>query len=257
MANLNVCNLETDGERREFAAHGHAVMAHAGAAAMIRGTFEPGWRWSTDLAPVAGTPTCQVRHQGYVVSGAMTVLMDDGEQRTITAGELAEIEPGHDAWVDGDEPCVFVDMSPHALQYATTRPAGIAAAENDQMQLVRRGYAAFNTGDVETLMGLFASDVVQHVPGDGPMAGTYKGPEAVLGYYGRLAEATDGTFRAHLVDLHGDGLGHVLAVHPTVAVRNGTRRVARGSILFSIVGNKVHDLLEMHEDLPGDDAFLS
>ena len=41
-------------------------------------------------------------------------------------------------------------------------------------------------------MRLFASDVVQHVPGDGPMAGTYKGPEAVLGYYGKLSEMTDG-----------------------------------------------------------------
>ena len=257
MANLNVCNLETDGERREFAAHGHAVMAQAGAAAVVRGTFEPGWRWSTDLAPVAGTPTCQVHHLGYVVSGAMTIQMDDGEQRTLTAGELTEIEPGHDAWVEGNEPCVFLDVSPHALQYAMPRPAGIAAAENDQMRLVRRGYAAFNTGDVETLMGLFASDVVQHVPGDGPLVGTYKGPEAVLGYYGKLAEMSGGSFRAHPVDIHGDGLGHVLAVHQTVATRNGTTRVARGSILFSIVGDKIHDLLEMHGDLPGDDAFLA
>lgn len=257
MANLNVCNLEADGERREFAAHGHAVMAHAGAAAVVRGTFEPGWRWSTDLAPVAGTSTCQVHHHGYVASGAMTIQMDDGEQRTVRAGDLVEIPPGHDAWVEGDEPCVFIDVSPHALQYAMPRPAGIAPAENDQMRLVQRGYAAFNAGDVEALMSLFASDVVQHVPGDGPLAGTYKGPEAVLGYYGKLAELTGGSFRALPVDIHGDGLGHVLAVHQTIATRNGATRVARGSILFSIVGDKVHDLLEMHGDLPGDDAFLS
>ncbi len=257
MANLNVCNVETEGERRDFAAHGHAVVAHVGAAAMTLGTFEPGWRWSTDLAPLAGTPTCQVRHHGYVISGAMTVHMDDGDQVTMRAGQLVEIEPGHDAWVEGDEPCVFLDMSPHALQYAMPRPAGIAAAENEHMHLVRRGYAAFNSGDVETLMGLFAADVVQHVPGDGPLAGTYKGHEAVLGYYGRLAELTDGTFRANLVDLHGDGLGHVTAVHQTVSTRNGVTRVARGSILFSLVGDKVHDLLQLHGDLPGDDAFLA
>lgn len=256
MADLKVCNLETDGERREFAAHGHAVIAHVGGMSVARGTFEPGWRWSEDLAPVAGTDSCQVRHQGYVISGAMTVRMDDGEQMTLTAGQIVEIEPGHDAWVEGDEPCEFLDMSPHALTYAMKRPEGIAAPEDRYMQLVRRGYEAFNSGDGETLAGLFAADVVQHVPGDGPMAGTYKGPEAVLGYYMKLAEMTDGTFRAHLIDLHGDGLGHVTAVHQTEATRNGTTRVARGSILFSCVGDKVHDVLQMHGDLPGDDAFL-
>ena len=66
---------------------------------------------------------------------------------------------------------------------------------------------------------------------------------------------TGGTFRAHLVDVHGDGLGHVMAMHQTKAERNGVKRVARGSILFSFVGDKVHDLLELHGDLPGDDAF--
>lgn len=257
MADLMICNVETEGERRDFAAHGHGMIADAGAASVMLGTFEPGWRWSTDLAPLAGTDTCQVRHQGYVVSGAMTVRMDDGEQMTIGAGQLAEIEPGHDAWVEGDEPCVFLDMSAHALTYAMKRPAGIAAPEDRYMQLVRRGYDAFNTGDVDALMELFAADVVQHVPGDGPLAGTYKGPEAVLTYYGKLGEMTDGTFRAHLVDLHGDGLGHVTAVHQTVATRNGMTRVNRGSILFSFVGDKAHDLLELHGDLPGDDAFLS
>lgn len=256
MANLNVCNLETDGEHRDFAAHGHATFAQVGATSLLRGTFEPGWRWSKDLAPIAGTDTCQVRHHGYVISGAMTVRMNDGEQQTVTAGQLVEIEPGHDAWVEGDEPCVFIDVSPHALQYAMPRPAGIAAAEDKYMQLVRRGYTAFNTGDADTLMQLFASDVVQHVPGSGPLAGTYKGPEAVLGYYGRLGELTGGTFRAHLMDLHGDGSGHVTSIHQTTAERNGTKRTARGSILLSFVGDKVHDLLELHGDLPGDDAFM-
>jgi hypothetical protein len=104
---------------------------------------------------------------------------------------------------------------------------------------------------------LFSNDVVQHVPGNGPFAGTYKGPEAVLGYYGRLAEETGGTFRAHLVDLHGDGAGHVTAVHMISAERKGTTRVSRGSILFTIMGDKVTDLLQLSGDLPGDDAFFT
>ena len=70
-----------------------------------------------------------------------------------------------------------------------------SAADDMSMALVRRGYIAFNSGDAETLLALFAKDVIQHVPGSGPFAGTYKGPEAVLGYYGRLAQDTGGAIR--------------------------------------------------------------
>lgn len=257
MADLMICNLDTEGEGRPFAAHGHAVIADAGAVSAMRGTFEPGWRWSTDVAPMAGTDSCQVRHHLYVISGSMRVRMDDGDERTLTAGDLADIPPGHDAWVEGDEPCVGIDVSPDATRYAVGRPADIAAPDDRAMSLVRQGYDAFNTGDVDTLLSLFAHDVVVHVPGTGPLAGTYKGPEAVLGYYGRLAELHDGAFNAYLLDVHGDGLGHVMAQHQTRATRNGVKRVARGSILFSFVGDKVHDMLELHGDLPGDDAFMS
>ena len=257
MADLMICNLETDGERRDFAGHGHALIVNAGATSLMQATFEPGWRWSADVAPLAGTDSCQVRHHTYILSGRMTIKMTDGEERTMAAGDLADIPAGHDAWVEGDEPCIAVDVAADALHYAKARPSGMAPREDRAMQLVRSGYDAFNSGDIATLMELFAADVVQHVPGDGPLAGTYKGPEAVLGYYGKLAEMTGGTFRAHLVDVHGDGLGHVMALHQTKGERNGVTRVASGSILFSFVGDKVHDLLELHGDLPADDAFLS
>ena len=110
---------------------------------------------------------------------------------------------------------------------------------------------------IATLKGLFSHDVIQHVPGDGPLAGDYKGADAVLSYYGKLAELTNGTFRAHLVDVHGDGHGHVTSIHVLAATRNGVTRVSRGSIVFTFLGDKVTDLLELHGDLAGDDAFLS
>ena len=257
MANLNICSLESDGERRDFAAHGHAIIGDAGAVSMTRGTFEPGWRWSKDVAPVVGTETCQARHHMYIVSGTMHLHMDDGTESTLRAGDVVDIPAGHDAWVEGEEPCVTIDVSPESTRYAVGRPTDIAAPDDHHMGLVRKGYDAFNTGDVDVLLSLFASDVVVHVPGSGPLAGTYKGPEAVLGYYGKLAELHDGAFNAFLMDVHGDGYGHVMAQHQTRAMRNGVKRVARGSILFSFVGDKVHDMLELHGDLPGDDAFMS
>jgi ketosteroid isomerase-like protein len=250
-----ISNLERDGERRAFAAHGHAVVGSAGGLTLMRGTFEPGWRWSVDVSPIAGTPSCRTHHLGYVLSGTMRVRMDEGTESTVTAGDLFDLAPGHDAWVEGDQPCVMVDYSADATRYARPRTAGMAEADDRYMTLVRRGYEAFNSADVATLRDVLSHDVVQHVPGTSQLAGAYKGIDAVLGYYGKLAELTGGTFRADLIDVLGDGQGHVTAVHQITATRNGTTMITRGSILFTFLGDRATDLVEMHADLPADDAF--
>ena len=65
--------------------------------------LEPGWRWSEAVKPIAQTDSCQVAHVGYAISGKLHVVMDDGTELDIKAGEAYEIAPGHDAWVDGDD----------------------------------------------------------------------------------------------------------------------------------------------------------
>jgi hypothetical protein len=35
--------------------------------------------------------------------------MDDGREATVGPGDVVLIDPGHDAWVEGDEPCVLLD----------------------------------------------------------------------------------------------------------------------------------------------------
>jgi hypothetical protein len=75
-----------------------------------RGTFEPGWRWSNNVKPIAGTDSCQVSHLAYVVSGRMGIRMDDGTEVEVAAGDVFACPPGHDAWVVGDQPCVAVDF---------------------------------------------------------------------------------------------------------------------------------------------------
>jgi ketosteroid isomerase-like protein len=251
-----ITNIQRDGETRPFAAHGHVALASAGGLTVGRGVFEPGWRWSVDVKPIAGTDSCMTRHLGVVMSGRMQLRMDDGTEQTVGAGDLFDLPAGHDAWVLGDEPVVVLDYSSEANRYA--RPeAAQAPADDKYMTLVRRGYEAFNRGDIETLRTILAHDCVQHVPGTGPAAGTYKGLDAVLGYYAKLAELTDGTFRAHLIDVFGDGQGHVTSLHQISARRNGETRASRGTILFTFLGDKATDLTQMHADLPGDDAFLS
>ncbi|GGY57985.1 cupin domain-containing protein [Streptomyces omiyaensis] len=77
--------------------------------AVGRAVFEPGWRWSQHVRPIAGTDSCQASHVGYVVSGRMHVVMDDGQEDDFGAGDFMQVTPGHDAWVVGDEPCVALD----------------------------------------------------------------------------------------------------------------------------------------------------
>src|SRR5687768_3950612 len=75
-----------------------------------RVTFEPGWKWSECVKPVAGTDSCEVAHLGYALSGKMVVRMDDGSEFEVGAGDVCSIPPGHDAWIVGDETCVFIDF---------------------------------------------------------------------------------------------------------------------------------------------------
>jgi mannose-6-phosphate isomerase-like protein (cupin superfamily) len=75
-----------------------------------RGTFQPGWKWSTCVKPIAKTESCQSAHLGYQVSGRMHVVMDDGTEKDIGPGDICSIPPGHDAWVVGSEPVVILDI---------------------------------------------------------------------------------------------------------------------------------------------------
>jgi len=75
-----------------------------------RFNFEPGWRWSECIKPVVNTDHCQASHVGYAVSGRITVRMKDGTEKTISAGDSYTIPPGHEAWVEGDQPFVGIEV---------------------------------------------------------------------------------------------------------------------------------------------------
>ena len=85
---------------------------------------EPGWRWSNDVKPIAGTDWCMVLHEGYCVSGSAIVRAEDGTETSVGPGDGYVIQPGHDAWVVGDEPWVTVDFSQSMADYA--KPGGAA-----------------------------------------------------------------------------------------------------------------------------------
>ncbi|MCU1505594.1 MAG: cupin [Microbacteriaceae bacterium] len=77
--------------------------------AIGRAIFEPGWQWSKHVKPIAKTDSCQVAHRGYILSGRLKVVMNDGEENEFAAGDYMVVPPGHDAWTVGDEACVVID----------------------------------------------------------------------------------------------------------------------------------------------------
>ena len=105
MAGLQVGDFESPDESRKPDKTQVDVVRMGGNTA-ARVTLQPGWRWSECIKPVVGTESCQVRHVGVVHSGRMHVSHEDGTEGEIGPGEAYVIEPGHDAWVVGDEPMV-------------------------------------------------------------------------------------------------------------------------------------------------------
>ena len=117
MATMEYKSLDKPDERRNFP-KGSVELVTIGTLVVGRATFEPGWRWSECVKPIAGTPSCEVHHNGLVLSGRLGIRMDDGTQGEVGPGDVFVCEPGHDAWVIGDEACVALDFAQGIANYA-------------------------------------------------------------------------------------------------------------------------------------------
>ena len=119
---MNKAELKSFGkpeEIREFP-KGRVDLLKIGGATVGRATFEPGWRWSTSVKPIARTKSCEAPHFQYHVSGVLMVLMDDGTELECKPGDVSLLPSGHDAWVVGNEPAVIVDFQ-GMIDYAKSR----------------------------------------------------------------------------------------------------------------------------------------
>ncbi len=90
---------------------GKVDMVSLGGAMFGRAVFEPGWRWSTHVKPIAQTESCEAPHLNLHISGRLHVVMDDGTEYEFGPGEIGQVPPGHDAWVVGNEKVVVIDIS--------------------------------------------------------------------------------------------------------------------------------------------------
>jgi class 3 adenylate cyclase len=166
--------------------------------AIGRFVFQPGWRWSKDVAPITGTRSCQHRHVGYTISGSLEVRMDDGTSLVIGPNEAYEIPPGHDAWVVGDEPWDSVEFtSAHAF-----------------------GLSPEDTGE-RVLATILVSDVVGST-GIVERIGDRAWASALQEHNARIRAAVD-RFRGRELDTAGDGF---------VALFDGAARAVRAALLL-------------------------
>ena len=123
--------------------------------------------------------------------------------------------------------------------------------------IVRRGYEAFNSGDLKTLGELFGDNVSWHTPGRSPLAGDIAGREAVSVRLGRYADESRGTFRADLKRVLTDEGGRVIGIHHSVGERDGRHLDVYCCIVFELENGRIVDVREHFYDLDAWDEFWS
>jgi ketosteroid isomerase-like protein len=128
-------------------------------------------------------------------------------------------------------------------------------AEHPNVARIEDGYAAFAKGDFDVLTDLFADNIVWHSGGRNQLTGEYRGQEAVFGYFAKLMEATDGTFR---IDLHAvladDEHGVALAV--VTASRDGSSITTNEADVMHLRDGKVTEFWTTSVDTRAFDELI-
>jgi class 3 adenylate cyclase len=200
--------------------------------AVARTTHQPGWRWSTHVRPVVRTESCQTHHVGYVLKGKVHVVLDDGTEFDMSAGDVLDIRPGHDAWVLGDEPAETIEWM-GARSWIPSRGA-----------LTER-----------VLATLVFTDIVDST-GTARRMGAHAWGELIIAYEQRVRDSL-ARFRGREVKQTGDGVlatfdGAGRAIRCAVALREAagdlglTTRAAVHTGEVEVVDGDIHGLT-VHE----------
>jgi uncharacterized protein len=126
----------------------------------------------------------------------------------------------------------------------------------DDLELIRQGYEAFGKGDIPAVMEILADDIVWHVPGRSQIAGDYQGPEAVMGFFGKLQELSGGSFRLEMHDLIASE-DHVVALCTQHGNRNDKTMNAAGAHVWHLRDGKATEFWGLVDDMYATDEFWS
>jgi uncharacterized protein len=123
-------------------------------------------------------------------------------------------------------------------------------------ELIRRLHDAFTAGDMDTIRAAHAPDAVRHVPGRGPLAGDLHGPDELLGWFARLAQASNGTVRLDLHDVVAND-AHAVALQVLRAQRGHRTLEERAVNVYHLRGGKIQEAWTFVEDLYAVEEFWS
>jgi uncharacterized protein len=128
---------------------------------------------------------------------------------------------------------------------------------DENAEVVRRAYEAFNTSDAKVLTELFHEAASWHTPGRSPIAGDNQGRDAVFSQFGKYVGDTGGTFRANLRDVLKSDDGRVIGIHHNSGERNGKRLDVGCCIVFEVKDGQIIEGREHFYDLHAWDEFWS
>jgi len=125
------------------------------------------------------------------------------------------------------------------------------------LETVRRAYAAFGSGDMETLLGMYDDDAVHVVPGSSKVSGAHKGKDNILALYGQLFELSGGTMRVELEHALSDGDDRVVSIHTASLEKDGESYAQKEALLITFVDGKIVELQDFFEDIALNDRLFS
>jgi class 3 adenylate cyclase len=133
-------------ETRRFP-HGIGTFVSIGSLILGRAVLEPGWRWSNDIKPAVGTERCELHHVHVLVAGRIAFETRAGEVHEFGPGDVMDIQPGHDAWVVGDEPVDLLDISGNVSDFGLRTSRARAVATMLMTDIVDSTTTASRLGD--------------------------------------------------------------------------------------------------------------
>ncbi len=126
-------------------------------------------------------------------------------------------------------------------------------ADHPNAELFKRGYAAFQQGDLDTVRELFDPNIVWHVPGHNHTSGDYAGVDNVLELFGRNFQETDGTFKVEVHDIVAND-DHAVALATVSAQKGGKSLSDRYTHSVHIANGKLTEawIFGEHQDVVDD-----
>jgi ketosteroid isomerase-like protein len=123
--------------------------------------------------------------------------------------------------------------------------------------VVRIFYGAFGTEDHEAaIRPLLSPQVVWHVAGQNPLAGSFRGHTEVFEAMRRYAQRSEGTLRLNTQSILGAGL-HAVAIHAATANRDDKSYSAHEIDVFHVEDGLITEMWSFSEDQAATDAMWS